>query len=95
MVDRVIECISAAAGIVGPQLAPSLCPWGKFMIHTLTAGEDGWAMHAPMRAWNARSAALLKRIEAVGAAADAAWFPTSGLVHLDPHTGNLLDCYDA
>ena len=34
-------------------------------------------------------------IEAVGAAADAAWFPTSGLVHLDPHTGNLLDCYDA
>lgn len=90
MVDRVIECVNAAAGIAGPQPAPLLRPWGEFMIHTLTVGEDGWAMHLPMRSWNKRSAALLDRIEAVGADADASWFPTTGLVHLDLQTGNLL-----
>lgn len=37
-----------------------------------------------------RGAALLDRIESVGADADASWFPMSGLVHLDLHTGNLL-----
>jgi hypothetical protein len=30
-----------------------------------------------------RSAAVLDRVEAVGADADPAWFPTDGLVHLD------------
>ncbi len=90
MVDRVIEYIGAAAGIDGPQPAPSLRPWCEFMIHTLRVGENGWAMHAPMLSLNARGAALLERIKAVGADADASWFPTSGLVHLDLHTGNLL-----
>ena len=90
MVDRVIECISAAAGISGPEPAPSPGPWGRFMVDSLTVGGDGWALHAPLRSWNARSAALLERIEAVGADADASRFPTSGLVHLDLHTGNLL-----
>lgn len=90
MVDRVIECVGAADGIVGPPPAPSFRSWGEFMIHSLTIGEDGWAMHAPLRSWNARGAALLKRIETVGADADASWFPTRGLVHLDLHAGNLL-----
>jgi Ser/Thr protein kinase RdoA (MazF antagonist) len=91
LVDRMIECVSAAAGIAGPQPAPALQPWGEFVIHTLTVGEDGWAMHAPMRSSGVRGgAALLERIEAVGADADAAWFPTSGLVHLDLHTDNVL-----
>jgi aminoglycoside phosphotransferase (APT) family kinase protein len=29
-------------------------------------------------------------VEAVGAEADPAWFPTDGLVHLDLHTDNVL-----
>lgn len=90
MVDRVIECLAAAAGIGGPQPSQSLRTWGELMIHTLTVGEDGWAMHEPMRCWSARSASLLERIEAVGVQANASWFPTCGLVHLDLHTGNLL-----
>lgn len=90
MVDRVFECVAAEAGIVGPQPTPLLVQWGEFMIHTLTVGEEGWAMHEPMLSWNARGASLLERIEAVGAEADAYWFPSSGLVHLDLHTGNLL-----
>jgi Ser/Thr protein kinase RdoA (MazF antagonist) len=90
MVDRVIECVGAAAGIAGPPAGSSPLPWGEFIVHTLTVGEEGWAMHAPMRSWSARTAAVLDRIEAVGADADASWFPTTGLVHLDLHTGNLL-----
>jgi hypothetical protein len=94
MVDRVIECVEAAADIAGPHPAPSFRPWGEFTIHSLTVGEEGFAMHAPMRAWNARSNALLKRIEAAGADAEASWFPTTGLVHFDLHTGNLLAADD-
>ena len=45
LVDRMIECVSAAAGIVGPQPAPTPQPWGEFVIHTLTVGEEGWAQH--------------------------------------------------
>lgn len=90
MVDRVIECVSAAADIGGPQPSRLVRTWGEFMIHTLTVGEDGYAMHAPMLTWNSRSAAVLERIEAVGTDADASWFPMSGLVHFDLHTGNLL-----
>ncbi len=37
LVDRMIECVSAAAGIVDPTLQP----WGEFVTHTLTVGEDG------------------------------------------------------
>jgi hypothetical protein len=90
LVDQVIECVSAEAGILAPPPAPSHRPWGEFIVHTVTAGEDGWAMHEPLRTWNERTAALLEHIEAVGAGADTAWFPTNGLVHLDLHTGNLL-----
>jgi Ser/Thr protein kinase RdoA (MazF antagonist) len=90
LVDRVIECVAAAEGVSGPPAGSSSLPWGEFIVHTLTVGEEGWAVHAPMRTGGARTAALLERIEAVGAAADPSWFPTSGLVHLDLHTGNLL-----
>ncbi|HZT67788.1 MAG TPA: phosphotransferase [Acidimicrobiales bacterium] len=90
MIDRVVECVSAAAGVAGPPPTSSGGGWGEFMIHTLTTGEQGWAMHPSMRRWSPRSASLLERIEAVGSDADASWFPTNGLVHLDLHTGNLL-----
>jgi hypothetical protein len=90
MVDRVFECVAAAEGVGGSPPSPSLSTWGEFMIHTLTVGEEGWVMHEPMRSWDSRSARLLERIEAVGADADASWFPTCGLVHLDLHTGSLL-----
>ena len=59
-------------------------------MHTLTVGVDGWAMHEPMRSGGRRSAAVLDRVEAVGADAEPAWFATDGLVHLDLHTDNIL-----
>ncbi len=90
LVARVMECVAAAIGIDGPAPAPTFRPWGEFMIHTLTVGEDGYAMHAPLRLWSARSSALLDRIKAVGDETDAGRLPTTGLVHLDLHTGNVL-----
>ena len=71
------------AGVACPLPAPDLRPWGASVVHTLTVGVDGWAMHEPLRTGGRRSAAVLDRVEAVGADADPAWFPTDGLVHLD------------
>jgi aminoglycoside phosphotransferase (APT) family kinase protein len=90
LVDRMIECVSAAAGIVGPQPAPARQGWGEFVIHTLTVGEDGWAEHDSLRAQSDRARRIIDLVESVGADADAGWFPTSGLVHFDLHTDNVL-----
>jgi Ser/Thr protein kinase RdoA (MazF antagonist) len=90
VVDTVVECIGAKAGIVGPRSAPDLRPWGEFVVHTLTVGEDGWVMHEPLRTSGRRSAAVLDRVEAVGAETEPSWFPEDGLVHIDLHTDNVL-----
>jgi aminoglycoside phosphotransferase (APT) family kinase protein len=90
MVQQVVECVGAMAGIECPLLPPDGLAWGESVVNTLTVGVDGWAMHEPMRAGGRRSAALLDRVQAVGAEADPSWFPTSGIVHLDLHTDNLL-----
>lgn len=90
LVDRVIECVSAAAGIVGPQPAPALQPWGEFVVNTLTVGEDGWTRHDSLRAHSDHTRRMSDLVESVGADAEPSWFPTSGLVHLDLHTDNVL-----
>jgi aminoglycoside phosphotransferase (APT) family kinase protein len=78
------------AGIACRLPAPGRDSWGASVVHALTVGVDGWAMHEPLRTAGRRSAAVLDRVEAIGADADPAWFPTDGLVHLDLHTDNVL-----
>lgn len=90
LVERVFECTAAMADIACALSPPGADGWGASVVKTLTIGVDGWAMHEPMRTGGRRSAAVLDRIEAVGADADATWFPTTGLVHLDLHTDNVL-----
>ena len=90
IVERVFESTAAMAGIACALPAPGRAGWGASVVHTLTVGVDGWAMHEPMVTGNSRSAAVLERVRAVGADADPAWFPTGGLVHLDLHTDNVL-----
>jgi Ser/Thr protein kinase RdoA (MazF antagonist) len=89
LVERMIECVNAADGVAGPPV-PKMKSWGEYMIHTLTAGEEGFAEHHSLRAHSERSRRILDVIEAVGAEAEASWFPTSGMVHFDPHTDNVL-----
>jgi hypothetical protein len=75
MVQQVVACVAAMVGVACPLPAPDLLPWGASVVHTLTVGVDGWAMHEPLRSGGRRSAAVLDRVEAVGADADPAWFP--------------------
>jgi hypothetical protein len=90
LVDRMIKCIAAADGIVGgPQPAPAQ-GWAEFVIHTLTVGDDGGAQHESLRTHSDRARRIIDFIESVGAAAEPSWFPTSGLVHVDLHTDNVL-----
>jgi hypothetical protein len=72
----------------------SAAGWGEFVIHTLTVGEDGWAQHESLRAHSDRARRIIDFVESVGADAEPSWFPTSGLVHLDLHTDNVLALND-
>ena len=90
VVEAMVECVVAKAGIGGPRPVPDLRPWGEFVVRALTVGWDEWAMHEPLSTGGRRSAAVLDRVEAVGADADPSWFPDDGLVHLDLHTDNVL-----
>jgi aminoglycoside phosphotransferase (APT) family kinase protein len=90
VVESMVECVAAKGGIGGPPLAADQPAWGKFVVRALTVGQDGWAMHEPLSTGGRRSAAVLDRAEAVGADADASWFPDDGLVHRDLHTDNVL-----
>ena len=89
LVGRMIECVSAEAGIVGPAAAPHQS-WGEFVVHTLTVGEKGWAQHDSLRAHSDRSRRIIEVVESIGVNAKPSWFPTSGLVHQDLHTDNVL-----
>ncbi len=90
VIESMVECIAAKAGIKGPQPAVDQRTWGAFVVRTLTIGQDGWAMHEALRTGGRRTAAISDRVEAVGADADPSWFPNDGLVHHDPHTDNIL-----
>jgi hypothetical protein len=89
VIDSIVECVAAKAGIGGPPPLADPCTWGTLVVRTLTVGQDGWAMHEPLRTRD-RHCALLDRVAAVGTSADPGWFPTDGLVHGDLHTDNIL-----
>jgi hypothetical protein len=57
MVEQVVECVAAMAGVASPLPAPDLRPWGASVVHTLTVGVDGWAMHEPLRTGGRRCGA--------------------------------------
>lgn len=90
MIDEVVGCVGAMAGIPCALPAPGGRPWGESVVHALRGGSGDRANHEPLRTGGSRTAAILARIRAVGAAADPAWFPADGLAHLDLHTDNLL-----
>lgn len=90
VVGQVVECLAAMSGVACSLPTPDLRTWGASVVHTLTVGVDGWAMHEPLRDGGRRAAAVLDRVRAVGADAHPAWFPSDGLVHLDLHTDNVL-----
>jgi hypothetical protein len=87
-VDDVLRLNDLQAGVDAPTLAGSA--FGELLVHTLVVGEDGWCVHESLHAHSARTRALVAHAEALGASLEPAMFPTTGIVHLDLHPGNLL-----
>lgn len=87
VIESLVACLSAQAGLAGPSPAADPPTWGAFVVGSLAPGQ---ALHEPLRCGGRRSASVLDRIQALGSDADPSWFPTDGLVHLDLHTDNVL-----
>ena len=60
------------------------------LIETLVVGGSGYCVHASLREHDARTAALVERIEAFGRSLVPEQFPNADVIHWDLHTGNLL-----
>lgn len=88
-VDAVLAASELLADVERVPMLDGL-DWPALLQHSLTVGEDGWCRHEPMRAWSARTRAIVEHAEAIGAALDPASVPASDCVHLDLHPGNML-----
>jgi hypothetical protein len=64
--------------------------WPEHLVETLVVGGDGYALHEPLRTFDARTRRVVERIEEIGRAADPARFGGGDVVHGDLHAGNLL-----
>lgn len=61
------------------------------MVETLVHGGWGYCLHEPMRSYDARTKALIERIEAIGRSVqDAPPLAATDIVHFDLHLGNVL-----
>ncbi len=70
--------------------AESGASMGEHLVDTLVVGGTDYCLHAPLRDHDARTAALVTRVEAFGRTVRAEQFPTDDLIHWDLHCGNLL-----
>jgi len=89
VVDRVLAINELQVGVTDAPLLDH-GSWGELIVHSLVVGENGYCVHESLREWSPRSAALLERIEDVGASTTPSALPVTGVVHYDLHVGNLL-----
>lgn len=87
LVQQVLELNELQADVPAPVNPLS---WGAFVVHSLVEGENGWAMHEPLRAHSSRARRLVGVIEGIGHQTESHRFHPDGIVHLDLHTGNML-----
>jgi hypothetical protein len=64
--------------------------WAERLIRTLVVGGSGYCQHDPLRRYDARTAAVVREVEALGARVSPDDFTGSDIVHWDLHPGNLL-----
>ncbi len=67
---------------------PEDADWRSYLAGSLANGCEGYCLHAPLRDYDGRTAALLETILAAGEAVEA--LPTGDAVHLDFHHRNVL-----
>jgi hypothetical protein len=87
LVDDLLALHERRLGLAGPEAGPSAA---VELIETLTVGGSGYCVHSSLRDHDARTAALVGRIEAFGRGLDPAQFPNTDIIHWDLHEGNLL-----
>jgi hypothetical protein len=87
LVQRVLELNELQVDVPAPVNPLS---WGAFVVHSLVEGENGWAMHEPLRSHSSSTRQLLGRIEGIGHQTESHRFHADGVVHLDLHGGNML-----
>jgi hypothetical protein len=87
LVDRIFELHESRLGLAAPSDDTS---WPGALIETLTTGGAGYCLHQPLREFDARTAALIERVERLGHELQPAQLPGGEIVHWDLHPGNLL-----
>jgi len=87
LVDDLLALHERRLGLAGPDADPSAA---VELIETLTVGGSGYCIHATLRDHDARTAALVGRIEAFVRGFDPARIPGTDIIHWDLHEGNLL-----
>jgi hypothetical protein len=87
LVDDLLALHDRRLGLAGPDGGPAAA---LELIETLTVGGSGYCVHASLRDHDARTAALVERIEAFGRGLEPAQFPRDDIIHWDLHDGNLL-----
>lgn len=87
LADELLRLHRTRLGLGGPR-AGSV--WAERLIRTLVVGGSGYCRHEPLRRYDARTAAVVREVEALGARADPDDFTGSDIVHWDLHPGNLL-----
>jgi hypothetical protein len=64
--------------------------WARRLIRTLVVGGENYCQHQPLRDHDARTAVLVREVEALGARVTPDDFSGADIVHWDLHPGNLL-----
>ncbi|MEU4238383.1 phosphotransferase [Actinoplanes sp. NPDC026619] len=83
LVRQMLQVNDRLAGVLAGEPAPQPAP-----LH-LTADGPGFCLHEPLRQYSDRSARLLERVRATGAASGSQMIGDD-LVHMDFHAGNVL-----
>ena len=87
LVDELLDLHRRRLGL---ERVEDASPWPQHLIETLTTGGTGYCLHEPLRRYDARSAALVTRVERIGREVDPADLTGHDIVHWDFHPGNLL-----
>jgi hypothetical protein len=64
--------------------------WPEHLVETLVVGSDTYCIHESLREFDARSRAIVERIEEIGRATDPDALRGDDVVHADLHGENLL-----
>lgn len=87
IVDELLALHARRIGLGRSEPGPG---FGEHLVDTLVVGGTDYCLHASLRDHDARTAALVARVEAFGRGLAPELFPREDVIHWDLHCGNLL-----